>query len=322
MKAIIRMLSIAVLSVAAAGAQAGAYPDRPIRLVVPFPPGGTTDLLGRVFAERLADSLGRQVVVENRPGAGGVIGSDVVAKAPADGYTLLFGTVGTQSINGSLYKQLPFDIDKDFTPLGLFAGVPNILVVNPAVPARNVQELIAYARQNPGQLNMGSAGNGTTNHLSGELFKSMAQVDIMHVPYKGSGPAMADLLSNQLQLMFDNFPGSLPYVKAGKLRALAVTGQTRAPQLPDVPTMDEAGVKGYVADVWFGVVGPRGMPQDIVDRLSAEMMRMGKDAALQARLVQLGAASLSGTPEEFAGRIRADAEKWAVLVRASGATVD
>ncbi|SOZ39173.1 Bug family tripartite tricarboxylate transporter substrate binding protein [Cupriavidus neocaledonicus] len=322
MKNLAHALAATCLTLATSLAAAGPYPDKPIRMVVPFPPGGTTDLLGRVLATRLSETLGQQVVVDNRPGAGGTIGSDLVAKAPADGYTLMFGTVGTQSINATLYRKLPFDPQKDFSPVALFAGVPNILVVNPNVPARNVRELVSYARANPGKLNMGSAGNGTTNHLSGELFKSMAGVQIVHVPYKGSGPAMADLLANQVQLMFDNLPGSLPHVKAGRLRALAVTSATRSPALPDVPTMAEAGIAGYEADVWFGVVGPRGLPPEVSSRLSQEITRIAQDKAMRDKLVQAGAAPLTSTPEQFSALIRRDTDKWAKLVQASGASVD
>ncbi|SOZ08643.1 Bug family tripartite tricarboxylate transporter substrate binding protein [Cupriavidus taiwanensis] len=322
MKTIAHALAATCLTLATSVALAGPYPDKPIRMVVPFPPGGTTDLLGRVLATRLSETLGQQVVVDNRPGAGGTIGSDLVAKSPADGYTLMFGTVGTQSINATLYKKLPFDPQKDFSPVALFAGVPNILVVNPNVPARNVRELVSYAKANPGKLNMGSAGNGTTNHLSGELFKSMAGVQVVHVPYKGSGPAMADLLANQVQLMFDNLPGSLPHVKAGRLRALAVTSATRSPALPDVPTMAEAGIAGYEADVWFGVVGPRGLPPEVSSRLSQEITRIAQDKAMRDKLVQAGDAPLTSTPEQFSVLIRRDTDKWAKLVQASGASVD
>lgn len=322
MKPIAHALVAVCLTLGTTLAFAGTFPDKPIRLVVPFPPGGTTDLLGRVLANRLSETLGQQVIVDNRPGAGGTIGSDVVAKAPADGYTLMFGTVGTQSINSSLYKRLPFDAQKDFTPVALFAGVPNILVVNPKVSAKNVKELVDYAKTHPNALNMGSAGNGTTNHLSGELFKSMAGVQIVHVPYKGSGPAMADLLANQVQLMFDNLPGSLPHVKAGRLRALAVTSATRSPALPDVPTMAEAGITGYEADVWFGVVGPKGMPADIVGKLSGEITRIAQDKAMRDKLLQAGASPLTSTPEQFSGLIRHDTVKWSKLVRDSGASID
>ncbi|SDD42922.1 Tripartite-type tricarboxylate transporter, receptor component TctC [Cupriavidus sp. YR651] len=322
MKPFAHALAAVCLTLGSTLAAAGSFPDKPIRMVVPFPPGGTTDLLGRVLASRLSETLGQQVVVDNRPGAGGTIGSDAVAKAPADGYTLLFGTVGTQSINTSLYKRLPYDAQKDFTPVALFAGVPNILVVNPKVPAKSVKELVAYAKAHPNALNMGSAGNGTTNHLSGELFKSMANVQIVHVPYKGSGPAMADLLANQVQLMFDNLPGSLPHVKAGRLRALAVTSATRSPALPDVPTMAEAGISGYEAAVWFGVVGPKGMPADVVAKLSAEITRIAQDSNMRDKLLQQGASPLTATPDQFAGVIRQDTVKWSRLVRESGATID
>lgn len=322
MKPLARLLAALLCTFAAATAGASGYPDKPIRLVVPFPPGGTTDLLGRVLATRLSETLGQQVIVDNRPGAGGTIGSDIVAKAQPDGYTLLFGTVGTQSINASLYKRLPFDAARDFTPVALFAGVPNILVVNPAVPAKSVQELVAYAKAHPGQLNMGSAGNGTTNHLSGELFKSMTGTQIVHVPYKGSGPAMADLLANQVQLMFDNLPGSLPHVKSGKLRALAVTGTTRSPALPDVPTMAEAGVTRYVADVWFGVVGPKNLPPEILNKLSGEITRIAQDPVMRDKLLKQGAAPMTASPTEFATLIRTDTDKWARLVKASGAGLD
>ncbi|MGO4305469.1 Bug family tripartite tricarboxylate transporter substrate binding protein [Cupriavidus sp. RAF12] len=322
MKPFAHALAAVCLTLGSTLAAAGSFPDKPIRMVVPFPPGGTTDLLGRVLASRLSETLGQQVVVDNRPGAGGTIGSDAVAKAPADGYTLLFGTVGTQSINTSLYKRLPYDAQKDFTPVALFAGVPNILVVNPKVPANSVKELVAYAKAHPNALNMGSAGNGTTNHLSGELFKSMANVQIVHVPYKGSGPAMADLLANQVQLMFDNLPGSLPHVKAGRLRALAVTSATRSPALPDVPTMAEAGISGYEAAVWFGVVGPKGMPADVVAKLSAEITRIAQDSNMRDKLLQQGASPLTATPDQFAGVIRQDTLKWSRLVRESGATID
>ena len=232
-------IAIVVLLAAAGGAlaQAPAYPSKPIRLVVPFPPGGATDILAREVAQKLTEAWGQSVVVDNRPGAGGNIGAELVARAAPDGYTLLMGTVGTHAINASLYAKLPYDHVKDFAPVILVAGVPNVLVVNPALPVNTVAELIAYAKANPGKLNFASSGNGTSIHLSGELFKVMAGVQMTHVPYKGSAPAVADLISGQVQLMFDNLPPSLPQIKAGKLRALAVTSATRAPALPDVPTM-------------------------------------------------------------------------------------
>jgi len=317
-----KVAAAAVAALCTASVFADTYPNKPIRLIVPFSAGGTTDNLGRLLANRLSDKLGQPVVVDNRGGAGGNIGMDLVAKAPADGYTLLFGTVGTSSINASLYKRLPFDPKKDFTPIAPFASVPNILVVNPNVPVKSVSELVAYAKSKPQALNMGSAGSGTTNHLSGEMFKSMTGAPMTHVPYKGSGPAMADLLGNQIQLMFDNLPGSLPQVKSGGLRALAVTGATRSPTLPDVPTMVEAGVPGYVADVWFGVIGPRNLPKEILAKLSQEITQISQEKATVEKLAVQGATPMSSTPAEFAQRIQSDTEKWAKIVRASGATVD
>lgn len=322
MKPLPKLAALAALALGTAGACADTYPSKPIRLVVPFAAGGTTDNLGRLLAARLSGKLGQQVVVDNRGGAGGNIGADLVAKSPADGYTLLFATVGTQSINGSLYRKLPFDPAKDFTPVAPFASVPNILVVNPQLPVRSVAELVAYTKSRPDSINMGSAGNGSTNHLSGELFKSMTGASFLHVPYKGSGPAMADLLANQIQLMFDNLPGSLPQVKAGGLRALAVTSPARSPVLPDVPTMAEAGVPGYAVEVWFGVVGPKNLPRDIVERLSKDITAIAQEKATTDKLLAQGATPMTSTPEEFAGRIQADTEKWARLVRSSGASVD
>lgn len=315
---IVATLFIAFVATAA-GAQS--YPTKPIRLVVPFPPGGTTDNMGRLLATRLSESLGQQVIVDNRGGAGGNLGADIVAKSAADGYTLLFGGI-TLAINASLYKNLPFDYKKDFTPIATFVTVPNILVVNPKVPVKSVKELIDYSKSHPNSLNMGSAGNGTTNHLSGELFKSMTGASFTHVPYKGSGPAMADLLGNQIQLMFDNFPGSLPHVKSGKLIPLAVTGTTRSSVLPDVPTMVEAGVPGYAVNVWTGVLAPKDLPKEILTKLSNEISRVASDKATVEKLAQQGATPLVSTPEEFTKRIQSDAETWAKLVRSSGATVD
>lgn len=303
-------------------AMAQTYPTKPIRLIIPFAVGGSTDNLGRVLAARLSEKLGQQVVADNRPGAGGNIGSDIVAKASADGYTLLFATEGTLGINPALYKKLPFDPQKDFTPIAQFASVPNLLVVNPKVPVKTVAELVAHAKNKPAALNMGSAGNGTTNHLSGELFQKMTGASFTHVPYKGSGPAMADLLANQIQLMFDNFPGSLPHVKAGSLRALAVTGAKRSPLLPDVPTMAEAGVPGYDVEVWFGVVAPKDLPPQTLATLSKAITDVAREPATIEKILNIGATPLTSTPSEFAQRIRDAQEKWAPIVAQSGATID
>ncbi len=314
---------VAVLGVAGGAlAQAPAYPSKPIRLVVPFPPGGATDILAREVAQKLTEAWGQSVVVDNRPGAGGNIGAELVARAAPDGYTLLMGTVGTHAINASLYAKLPYDHVKDFAPVILVAGVPNVLVVNPALPVNTVAELIAYAKANPGKLNFASSGNGTSIHLSGELFKVMAGVQMTHVPYKGSAPAVADLISGQVQLMFDNLPPSLPQIKAGKLRALAVTSATRAPALPDVPTIAEAGLPGFEASSWFGVLAPAGTPPAIVARLNAEIAKWLASPEAREKLSKQGANAAGGSPEDFAKHIAAETTKWAKVVKDSGAKVD
>jgi len=303
-----------------AGAQA--YPAKPIRIVVPFPPGGATDILARAVAQKLTDAWGQAVVVDNRPGAGGNIGSEIVAKAAPDGYTLEMGTVGTHAINASLYAKMPYDHVKDFAPVILVAGVPNVLVVNPSLPVSSVQELIAYAKANPGKLNFASSGNGTSIHLAGELFKVMAGVQMTHIPYKGSAPALQDLIGGQVQLMFDNLPPSLPHIKAGKLRALAVTSATRSSALPDTPTIAESGLPGFEASSWFGVLAPAGTPPAIIARLNAEIAAWLASAEAKEKMLALGANIGGGSPEDFARHIAAETAKWQKVVKASGAKVD
>jgi len=328
MKSIVRHAALFLLGVSAfalaaiAGAQAPAYPTKPIRLVVPFPAGGATDILAREVAKHLTDAWGQSVVVDNRPGAGGNIGSELVAKAAPDGYTLEMGTVGTHAINASLYSKMPYDHVKDFVPVILVAGVPNVLEVNPALPVNSVQELIAYAKANPGKLNFASSGSGTSIHLSGELFKVMAGVQMTHVPYKGSAPALQDLIGGQVQLMFDNLPPSLPQIKAGKLRALAVTSAARAPALPDTPTVAEAGLPGFEASSWFGVLAPAGTPPEIVNKLNAEIAKWLASPGAKEKLANVGANIAGGTPEDFARHIQAETAKWAKVVKESGAKVD
>jgi len=328
MKSIVRHAALFLLGVSAfalaaiAGAQAPAYPTKPIRLVVPFPAGGATDILAREVAKHLTDAWGQSVVVDNRPGAGGNIGSELVAKAAPDGYTLEMGTVGTHAINASLYSKMPYDHVKDFVPVILVAGVPNVLEVNPALPVNSVQELIAYAKANPGKLNFASSGSGTSIHLSGELFKVMAGVQMTHVPYKGSAPALQDLIGGQVQLMFDNLPPSLPQIKAGKLRALAVTSAARAPALPDTPTVAEAGLPGFEASSWFGVLAPAGTPPEIVNKLNAEIAKWLASPGAKEKLANVGANIAGGTPEDFARHIQAETTKWAKVVKESGAKVD
>ena len=306
----------------ATGALAQPYPNHPIRLVVPFPAGGTTDILARDAAPKLTEVLGQPVVVDNRPGAGGNIGADLVAKSQPDGYTLLVGTVGTHAINPSLYAKMPYDHVKDFAPVVLVAGVPNVLVVNPSLPVNSVADLIKLAKSKPGSVNFASSGNGTSIHLSGELFKTMAGVDMTHVPYKGSAPALIDLVSGQVQVMFDNLPSSLPQIKAGKLRAIAVTSLKRSPALPDVPTISESGLPGFEASSWFGLLAPAGTPPAVVTRLNAEVNKWLQSPEGREQLLAQGAQAAGGTPEQFVAHIRAETDKWAKVVKASGAKVD
>jgi tripartite-type tricarboxylate transporter receptor subunit TctC len=306
----------------AGSAKAQDYPSKPIRLVVPFAAGGATDVLARLVGERLTASLGQQVVVDNRPGAGGNIGSDLVARAEPDGYTILMGAVGTHAINPSLYPKMPYDPVKDFAPVTLVASVPNVLVVNPEVPANSVQELIDLAKAKPGELNFASSGNGTSIHLSGELFKAMTGTDIVHVPYKGSGPAVTDLLGGQVQMMFDNMPSSLPHVKAGKLRALGVTSAKRSPALPEVPTIAEAGVPGYDATSWFGILAPAGTPEPVVMRLQGAIVQALGEPEMRQRMADLGAEPVGDTPAEFGQFIAAELAKWAKVVNDAGVKLE
>ena len=298
------------------------YPTKPIRIVVPFPAGGTTDILARAVAQKLTETLGQSVVVDNRPGAGGNIGAELVAKSPPDGYTLLMGTVGTHAINASLYAKMPYDHVKDFVPVILVAGVPNVLVVNPSVPANSVPELIAYIKANPGKVNFASSGSGTSIHLAGELFKTMAGVSMTHVPYKGSAPAVTDLIGGQVQLMFDNLPSALPQIKAGKLRALAVTSTQRASALPDVPTVAEAGLPGFDATSWFGLLAPAGTPKDVVAKLNAEVAKWLATPEAREKLASQGAIAAGQSPEDFTRHIAAETAKWQKVVKESGAKVD
>lgn len=299
-----------------------AFPSKPITIVVPFSAGGTTDLLARVVAQQLGVELGQSVVVDNKPGAGGNIGGAFVAKATPDGHTLLMGAVGTHAINASLYKKMPYDNIKDFAPLTRVAMVPNLLVANPAQPFKTVQELIAYAKANPGKVNFASSGSGTSVHLSGELFKSLAKVDIQHIPYKGSAPAMNDLLGNQVNIMFDNLPSAISHVRAGKLRALAVTTAKRSPDLPDVPTIAEAGVPGYEATSWFGLFAPAATPAPVKAKLHAALVKVLAHPDVKKKIDEQGGEPMSESPEQFAAFILEETQKWAKVVKDSGASAD
>jgi len=302
-------------------ALAQTWPTRPIHYVVPFPPAGATDITARITADRITGPLGQPVVVENRPGAAGNIGTTMVAKAAPDGYTILQLTVA-QSISQTLYKKLDYDVERDLEPVALIALVPNVMEVNPSVPAHNVQEFIALAKSKPGQIYFASSGSGTSIHMSGEMFKMMTGVDIVHVPYKGSAPALTDLIGGQVSVMWDNLPSSIAFIKSGKLRPLAVTSATRFPALPDVPTMQEAGVPGFEATAWFGIVAPKGTPKEIVNRLNAEVNRALALPEVKEQMLRQGAVATPKTPEQFREFIHNEVAKWAKVVKASGATVD
>jgi tripartite-type tricarboxylate transporter receptor subunit TctC len=308
---------------AAAGidsAQALDYPTRPVHVVVGYPAGGTTDILARLVGQYLSERLGQQFIIDNRSGAGNNIGTEVVVSAPADGYTLLLVNPAN-AINATLYEKLPFNFVRDIAPVAGIIRVPNVMEVNPAVPAKSVTEFIAYAKANPGKVNMASSGNGTSIHVSGELFKMMTGVDMLHVPYRGSAPALTDLMGGQVQVLFDNMPSSIEYLKAGKLRPLAVTTAGRSDALPGVPTVAET-VAGYEASAWFGLGAPKGTPAEIVDKLNAAVNAGLADPKLKARLADLGGTMLVGTPAEFGKLIAEETEKWAKVVKFSGARPD
>ena len=303
-------------------ALAQAYPTKPVTIIVPFAAGGTTDILARIIGQALTAELGQSVVVDNRAGAGGNIGGQAAAKATPDGHTLFMGTVGTHAINASLYKKMPFDPVKDFAPLTRVANVPNLLVANPAQPYKSVKDLIAYAKANPGKVNFGSSGNGSSIHLSGELFKSLAKVDMQHVPYKGSAPAVTDLLGNQIGIMFDNMPSAIQHVRSGKLVPLAVTTAKRSPELPNVPTIAEAGVPGYEATSWFGMFAPAGTPAPVLAKLNAAIVKVLGQPDVKKKINEQGAEGYSETPEQFAAFIQTESVKWGKVVKESGASLD
>ncbi len=314
------LLLVSVPSVIAQGA--ASYPSKAIRVVVPFAAAGTTDIVARAVGAEMTKAWGQSVLVENRPGAGGNLGSDIVAKAAPDGYTLLVGAVSPQAINVSLYPDIPYNVMRDFEHISLLAAVPNVLEVHPSVPVRTVKELIDYAKARPGQLSYASSGSGTSIHLSAELFKSMTGTEMVHVPYKGSAPAVIDLLAGRVQLMFDNLPSSLSQIKAGKLRAIAVTSARRAATLPDIPTIAEAGLPGYEATSWFGMHAPAKTPRDIIGKIHGTVSRALKSPDMHERLTNQGAEPVGNTPEEFSAFVQAEIQKWAKVVKASGAKID
>jgi tripartite-type tricarboxylate transporter receptor subunit TctC len=315
------VLSFAALSIAP-GVFAQAFPSRPIKIVVTFSLGGAPDILARLFGAKMQEAWGQPVIVDNRPGAGGNIGADYVAKSPADGYTLVMGTVGTHAINASLYSKMPYDPVRDFASVVLVAQTPNLLVVNNNVPAKTVQELIEYAKANPGKVFFGSPGIGTSIHVSGELFNTMAGVKTVHVPYKGRQFAIPDLLAGQIQMMFDNMPSALPVAKEGRLRALAVTSAKRHPAAPDIPTMSESGLPGFDATSWFAVYAPAGTPAEVIAKLNAEFNRIMTLVDVREKLAGIGLDVVGGPPEQLAAYTRSELAKWAKVVKDSGAKAD
>ena len=324
MSKISRLISIAVVSLLVLTMQATAehYPDRVVRIINPYPPGGSVDVMARILAQKLSDNLGQQFIVENRSGGGGNTGSDYVAKAEPDGYTLLFTAPGPLTVNQTLYTKLAFDPAKDFAPIALFATAPIVLIVNPAVPANNVQELIALAKKEPGKINFASAGNGTTNHLSGELFKSRANIDIVHVPYRGAGPAMNDIVGGHVQMFFDLMPVVLPQIATGKVRALANAGAKPPSALPDVPTIAEQGLAGFDASSWYGLVAPARTPEPVLAKLRDEVAKALKAPDMIARIHELGSEPGTVFGSDFGAFMAAETRKWADVIRTSGAKAD
>jgi tripartite-type tricarboxylate transporter receptor subunit TctC len=307
---------------AAGGALAQSYPSKAVRLIIPAPPGSAPDILSRLIGQKLSESWGQPVVIDNILGAGGNIGTERVAKAAPDGYTLLFNTIGPIAVNISMYDKLPFDPVKDFAPITLVAKVPNILVVHPAVPVRSVEELIAYARKNPGKLRYGSPGSGTSNHLSAELLNTMTGISMLHIPYKSSAQMTTDVMGGQVEVVFHNAPVLLPHVKSGALRGLAVTSLQRLASVPELPTMAESGVPGYEVTAWFGFLAPAGTPQAVISKVHADVAKAIAMPDVRERMTAQAAEPIGSTPQEYASFIAAEIAKWSKIVKASGAKVE
>jgi tripartite-type tricarboxylate transporter receptor subunit TctC len=328
LRSLLSAMVVLIITSVGAAAHAQNYPTKPIKIVVPFPAGGTTDILARAVGFELTKAWGQQVIIDNRPGAGGNIGSEMVAKSAPDGYTLLMGTVGTHGINQALYAKLPFDPVKDFVPVTLVAAVPNVLVLNTTFADKNkitdVKSFIAYAKANPGKLNMASSGNGTSIHLAGELFKAETGTYMLHIPYRGSAPALTDLISGQADLMFDNLPSALPFIKAGKLRAIGLTSSNPSPALPGVPPIAQSGgsLAKFEASSWFGILAPAGASKEIVNELQQEISKALASSTVKEKLIAQGADPVGNTSEQFAAFIQSELKKWAQVVKVSGAKVD
>jgi len=312
---------LAAAAMSSGSAMAQAWPSKPISLIVPFPAGGTTDVLARAVGQELSKSLGQPVLVESKPGAGATVGADFVAKAKPDGYTLLMGAVH-HTIASSVYKKLPYDFQKDLLPITTVALVPNLLVVNPAMPVKNVSELLALAKASPGKFTYGSAGNGTAHHLIGAQFEAMGGVQLLHVPYKGSGPLVTDLLGGQISMSFDTITPVLPHIKAGKLKALAITTNKRSPVLPDVPTLEESGLKGFNIGTWFGVMAPVGTPREVITRLNTELVKIVRSPDFKKRMDDIGAEPVGDTPEQMGQQIKDDTERFSKLVKDAKVSIE
>jgi tripartite-type tricarboxylate transporter receptor subunit TctC len=312
-------LMTAALLAAIVPAAAQEYPTKPVRLVVPFTPGGTTDILGRLVAQKLTEAFGRQVLVDNRPGAGGTIGSDIVAKSPPDGYTLIMGHIGTFGVNPTLYPKLPYDAVKDFQPITLFAMIPNLMSVNPSLPVKSVKELVALARAKPGAINYGSGGNGSAAHLATEYFKLMTKTSIVHIPYRGTSPAITDILAGNISMIITGVPAQLGFIKAGRLRPLGVATSKRLPLFPDLPTIAEAGVPGYEATQWYGVLAPANTPRPVVAKLNETLVKALQGADVKERLASEAGEPVGNSPEEFHAFIQKEIARWAPVIKASGA---
>jgi len=318
----VTLLGASLLAFNAAAQSAASYPGRPIRMIVPSAPGSGPDIMARAIGQKITEAFGQQVIIDDKPGAGGIIGSEAAAKSAPDGYTLIMANAGSHAVNASLYAKLPYDPVKDFAPITLVSSAPNILIVHPSLPVKSVKDLIALAKSKPGQLAFGSGGNGSTAHLSGEMFKTMAGIDIVHIPFKGSPGAVLAVIAGQIAMAMPNIPPALPHVKTGKLKALAVTTAKRAAAVPGLPTVAESGLPGYEATAWFGVLAPAGTPRDIIDRLNGVIVKSLRAAEMQQRLQADGAEAAGGTPEDFAAVIRRDIAKWAVVVKKSGARAE
>lgn len=316
------LAALALVPVALASPAQAAFPERPVRIIVPFPAGGSNDVIARLLAQNLSEQWGQSVIVENRAGAGGNVGAEVVARAPADGYTMLLAAPGPLVVNQTLYSKLNYDPTKDLKPIALVASVPIVLAVNPKVPANSVAELIALAKAQPGKINFGSSGNGSTNHLAGELLKDLAKIDIVHVPYRGAAPAMNDLIAGHIPMMFDNMPAMKPQVAAGTVRALAVAGATRSKLFPELPTMVEAGVPGFEASAWFGLVAPAATPADVTNTIIAGVEKALKNPDLVEKFAGLGAEPGTVSGDAFGAFLKAETDKWGKVVKDSGARVD